>query len=144
MKIAVGNDHAGLPLMKTLKEYLRARGHELVDHGTDSEDSVDYPDYAHEVAASVSSGKADLGLLVCGTGIGMSIAANRHPGVRAALCADGYMARMARMHNFANVLCMGARVLGPGVAMEILDVFLHTPFEGGRHERRVEKLEPKP
>ncbi len=141
MKIALGCDHGGVALMNEIRRHLTAAGHELCDHGTHEEKSVDYPDFAHKVAVSVVGSEADLGVLVCGTGIGISMAANKNPGVRAALCTDTYMARMARQHNDANVLCMGGRVVGPGLALEILDAFLGHEFEGGRHARRVGKLE---
>lgn len=111
------------------------------DLGTGSEESTDYPDYAHAVSSTVSEGKVRFGVLVCGSGVGMSIAANRHPAVRAALCTDSYTARLCREHNDANILCLGARVVGVGLAEEILRVFLTTSFEGGRHQRRVGKIE---
>jgi ribose 5-phosphate isomerase B len=141
LKVAVGCDHAGLILLDDLRKLLAAKGVELLDFGTHSFDSVDYPDYAHKVAHAVSSKEADLGLLVCGTGLGMCMAANRHPKIRAAECTDSYMARMARMHNDANVLCIGARVVGAGVAHDIVETFLGTQFESGRHQGRVEKIE---
>ncbi|MCC6160347.1 MAG: ribose 5-phosphate isomerase B [Deltaproteobacteria bacterium] len=141
MKVAIGFDHAGVDLRAVVIERIRAAGHEIVDFGTDSQASVDYPDHAHLVARAVEDGEAALGVLVCGTGLGMSYAANRHPGVRAAVCTDSYLAKMARLHNDANVLCLGARVIGAGVAADILDAFFTTGFEGGRHARRVEKIE---
>lgn len=140
--IAIASDHAGLELKAFLVEVLTAAGQPLTDLGPGDADSVDYPDFAHLVATEVASGRARLGVLVCGTGIGMAMAANRHPGVRAALCHDAYTAEMARRHNHANVLCLGARVLGHGVAEQVLRVFVATPFDGGRHQRRVAKIEP--
>lgn len=139
MKIAIGADHAGVQAKSRLGELLRKAGHEVTDVGTQGEESVDYPDFAQAVARDVGSGRAERGLLVCGTGIGMSIAANKVPGVRAAKVNDPYEARMARAHNDANVLCLGARVVDPSVMDEIVRTFLETPFEGGRHARRVDK-----
>jgi len=141
MRIAVGADHAGFELKRHLAERLSAAGHEVLDHGTDSAESTDYPDFAHRVAASVASGQAERGLLVCGTGVGMAIGANRHRGVRAVSCSESFTARMSRRHNDANVLCIGSRVVGAAVAEDILEAFLATEFEGGRHARRVAKLE---
>ena len=140
-RIVVGADHAGLPLKAALVEALGARGWAAQDLGTHSAHAVDYPDFAHAVAARVASGDVAFGLLVCGTGVGMSLAASKHPGVRAVACSETYSAAMARAHNDANVLCVGARVVGVGLAEAILDAFLTTPFEGGRHARRVEKIE---
>lgn len=136
-----GSDHAGLALKHELRRHAESHGFTVVDVGTNTSDSCDYPDFAHAVAARVEAGEG-LGVLVCGTGIGMSIAANRHPGVRAALCADAFSARMTRMHNDANILCLGARVVGGGVALDILDAFLGASFEGGRHAARLAKLAP--
>lgn len=140
MKIAIGSDHAGLELKRILVAQGLA-GHEVVDVGTHSPKSTDYPIYAFRVAGMVASGEADLGVLICGTGIGMSMAASRVKGVRAALCTTEYMARMARAHNDANVLCLGGRVLGPDQALSILQAFLAAEFEGGRHARRVRMVE---
>jgi ribose 5-phosphate isomerase B len=139
--IVCASDHAAVDLKNHLAERLRKAGRAVEDLGVHDTTSVDYPDFAHAVAEKVASGEAEFGVLVCGTGIGMSLAANRHPGVRAALCHDAYTADMARRHNDANVLCVGARVVGPGVAEQILDVFFGTEFEGGRHGRRVDKIE---
>jgi ribose 5-phosphate isomerase B len=139
--IAIGSDHAGFQLKSLVADILRAAGIAVEDLGTDDVSSVDYPDFAHRVAAAVAGGTAERGVLICGTGIGMSMAANRHPGVRAALCHDAYTAEMARRHNDANVLCLGARVVGEGVAEQVLRIFLETPFEGGRHQRRVDSIE---
>ena len=138
----VGADHGGVELKAVLIERLQAWGQAVEDAGTDSAASVDYPDFAAKVAEGVASGRADLGLLVCGTGIGMSIKANRYAGVRAALCTTSYMARMARAHNDANVLCLGGRVLGAGQAEDILRAFMDGAFEGGRHARRIAKFDP--
>ncbi|MFA9411719.1 MAG: ribose 5-phosphate isomerase B [Deltaproteobacteria bacterium] len=139
--LIVGSDHAGLELKRELLGVAAELGYEVVDIGTHTSDSTDYPDYAHQVASAVGRGEG-LGLLVCGTGIGMSMAANRHAGVRAAVCGDVFSASMTRQHNDANVLCIGARVVGGGLAAEILKAFLSASFEGGRHERRVNKIEP--
>ncbi|MBP1611697.1 MAG: rpiB [Acidobacteria bacterium] len=141
MRLAAASDHAGFPLKNHLVAWLSARGHEVIDLGTHSAESTDYPDFAHEVARRIASGEVERGLLVCGTGIGMSIAANRHAGVRAARCLTEYDARMARAHNDANVLALGERVTGAGLAEAILETFLATAFEGGRHARRVQKIE---
>ncbi len=138
--LVVGSDHAGLELKRALVSVAEDLGYEVRDVGTHTTDSTDYPDYAHAVADAVAAGEG-LGLLVCGTGIGMSISANRHPGVRAAACSDVYSARMSRQHNDANVLCVGGRVVGVGLAAQILEAFLGEQFEGGRHERRVRKIE---
>ncbi|MCU0253127.1 MAG: ribose 5-phosphate isomerase B [Acidobacteria bacterium] len=142
MRIAAAADHAGFPLKSHLVAWLAARGHEVVDLGTHSAESVDYPDFGHALARRIVSGEFERGLVICGTGIGVSIAANRHPGVRAARCLSEYDARMARAHNDANVLALGERVTGAGLAEAILETFLATPFEGGRHARRVQKIEP--
>lgn len=143
ISIVIGSDHGGLALKDFLVGVLKKRGLPVEDIGTHTAESVDYPTYAHEVAAKVAAGAGSgvLGILVCGTGLGMSMTANRVPGVRAAVCTDEYMARMARAHNNANVLCLGERVIGPGLAESILDVFLNTEFEGGRHLCRIEAIE---
>jgi ribose 5-phosphate isomerase B len=140
MRIAIGADHAGFALKVHLVEALRARGHEVDDLGTFSEESVDYPPICAAVARRVSSGDADRGIVLGGSGQGEQIAANKVRGARAALCNDLYTARMARSHNDANVLAMGGRIVAPGLADEILDVFLTTEFEAGRHQRRVEQI----
>ncbi len=142
MKIAVGADHAGAGLKDRLCAFLRELGHEVLDFGTQGSASVDYPDFAHAVASAVAAGQAERGLLVCGTGQGMGMAANRHQGVRAAVCRDLFDTGLARRHNDANVLCVGARVVGEGLAEEMTRVFLETRFEGGRHQRRVDKIGP--
>lgn len=142
LTIAIGGDHAGLPLKATLQQALAAAGHAVVDFGTNEAASVDYPDFAHQVCAAVQEGRAVLGVLVCGTGIGMAIAANRHPGIRAAVLHSGTEARLTRAHNNANIACFGARLTGPEVALDALNIFLATEFEGGRHQRRLDKLSP--
>jgi len=139
--IVIASDHAGVDLKGRLIEVVRAAGREVRDLGPADSSSVDYPDFGHRVAAAVAGGEAEAGVLICGTGIGMSMTANRHPGVRAALCHDAFTAEMARRHNDANVLCMGARVIGAGVAEQMVRIFLETSFEAGRHQRRVEKIE---
>jgi len=140
MKIVLGCDHGGLQLKDTIAGALKTLGIEVVDVGTANEDSVDYPDFAAKVAEAVSTGKVDRGIAVCGTGIGMSIAANKFPGVRAALCHDSFTARMSRLHNDANILVLGGRVTGVEVALEMLKQWIATPFEGGRHQRRIDKI----
>jgi ribose 5-phosphate isomerase B len=141
MRILIASDHAGYELKQLVAEYAGNRGHEVVDLGPAGGEAVDYPDFAHELAARVGRGEAERGILVCGTGIGMAMAANRHTGVRAALCHDAFTAEAARRHNDANVLCLGGRVTGSGVALQIVDVFLAAPFDGGRHDRRVHKID---
>jgi ribose 5-phosphate isomerase B len=143
VKIAFGCDHAGYPLRAEVLAALAAGGHEALDLGARSAtESVDYPDFAHSVAGAIARGEAELGILVCGSGVGMSIAANRHRGIRAVVCSEAYSARMSRLHNDANVLCFGARVVGPDVARSLVETFVGTSFEGGRHARRVAKIEP--
>lgn len=138
--VIIGADHAGVSLKDLLAGHLRSRGIEVVDLGPHSTASVDYPDFARAVCSAVLE-RGAVGVLVCGTGIGMSMTANKVPGIRAAVCALGLQARMTRLHNDANVLCLGERITGPGLAVDILDIFLDTPFEGGRHARRVDKIE---
>jgi ribose 5-phosphate isomerase B len=138
--IAVGADHAGLALKEVLKSWLERHGHHVLDVGTHTADSVDYPDYASAVTDALLAGAAERGILVCGTGIGMAMAANKVPGVRAASCVDAYTARMAREHNDANVLTLGARIVGAEDAIEIVRVWLETAFAGDRHVRRLAKL----
>jgi len=138
--LAIGSDHAGFVLKEQLKAHLKETGVAFFDFGTDSEASCDYPEIAARLCAGVVSGQYELGILVCGTGVGMSMAANKARGIRAAHCNETYSAKYARLHNDANVLCMGARVVGPGAAEEICDVFLQTAFEGGRHQRRVDMI----
>jgi ribose 5-phosphate isomerase B len=141
--IALGADHGGVALKDHLAALLRAAGHPVTDFGTHGTDSVDYPDFAHQVCAAVESGAARFGVLVCGSGIGMSISANRHAGIRAAVLHHATDARLTRAHNDANVACFGARLTGPELAEEALRIFLSTPYEGGRHDRRLAKLAPK-
>jgi ribose 5-phosphate isomerase B len=140
MKIAIGADHAGFAAKEEIKNVIKALGHSFIDVGTTSDSSVDYPDYAEKVARAVVSGEAERGVLICGTGIGMSIAANKVHGIRAALCNDLYTARMSREHNDANVLAMGGRIVAFGLADEIVALWLGTAFEGGRHQRRVDQI----
>lgn len=138
--VAIANDHAGLALKNVLLKQIDACGFSVLDLGTNSTDSVDYPDYGHAIANAVSDGRAQFGIAICGSGIGISIAANRHAGIRAALCSSAEAAMLARQHNDANVLCLGARLIGEAEATECVRSFLTTPFEGGRHTARVEKL----
>ena len=140
MKIVIGCDHGALALKESVKKVLAELGMEIDDVGTYTEDSVDYPDVAEQVCGKVVSGEAERGIVLCGTGIGISIAANKIRGIRCALCGDVFSARMARAHNNANVLALGGRVLGPGLAGEIVRAFFTQEFEGGRHERRVGKI----
>ncbi len=139
-RVIAGSDHAGLKLRAEAVRVAREEGFEVDDLGPFSGDSVDYPDYARQVGEAVASGRARFGLLVCGTGIGMSIAANKVKGVRAAHCGDEFEARMARAHNDANVLCLGERILGLGLGAAIVTAFLQQPFEGGRHQVRIDKI----
>ncbi len=138
--IALGCDHGGYELMQAVKAHLDELGLAYQDFGTFSADSCDYPVYAEKAARAVASGACDRGILICGTGIGISISANKIKGIRAALCSDCYSAEMTRRHNDANMLAMGARVLGEGLALKIVDTFLTTDFEGGRHKRRVDLI----
>ena len=141
MKVALASDHAGVELKALLADELRAAGHQPLDLGPHDSASVDYPDYADALAAALADGRAERGVLLCGSGIGISIAANRHRHLRAALCHDASSARLARQHNDANVLALGARLIGEETAKDCLNAFLDTPFEGGeRHSRRVAKL----
>lgn len=140
MKIAIGSDHAGFGLKQTLVEHLKDKGHAVLDLGTNSEDSVDYPPFCAAVARKVVSGEAEFGVVLGGSGQGEQISANKVHGARAALCNDLYTARMAREHNDANVLSMGARIVAPHLAFEILDIFVETAFEGGRHQGRLEQI----
>lgn len=141
MRIAIGNDHAGTVLKKRLLERMRANGHSVTDHGAPTEDSVDYPDFAHPVALAVQNGKADLGVLICGSGNGVNMAANRHHGVRSALAWNTEVATLARTHNDANIIALPSRFVDASEAERILDAFLAAHFEGGRHQRRVAKIE---
>jgi ribose 5-phosphate isomerase B len=137
--IAIGCDHAGVEMKDAIIEALREKGFELKDFGTNG-DPCDYPDKAKEVCSAVVSGECEKGILICGTGIGMSIAANKINGIRAALCSDSFSTRFTRLHNDTNIMCMGARTIGPGLAIELAEIFLTTGFEGGRHQRRVDKI----
>ena len=139
-KIVIGCDHAGLILKQKVATHLQERGFDVIDVGTHTAESCNYVDFAHAVCETVRSGKADLGILVCGTGIGMSIAANKHSGIRAAACENTFSARMTRLHNDANVLCLGERVVGYGLACDMVDLFVDTEFLGGRHQVRVDAL----
>lgn len=141
MKIAIASDHAGWEIKDKVSEMIRALGHEVVDHGPASAERVDYPDFAEKVSRSVQSSSEEKGILICGSGIGMSMAANRYEGVRAVIAVTGLQARMARLHNDANVLCLGARFSGLSVIEEIVNEFLNTEFEGGRHGGRVAKID---
>ncbi|MCG8504001.1 MAG: ribose 5-phosphate isomerase B [Sphingomonadales bacterium] len=139
--IAIASDHAGYDLKSLIQKELEGRGLEVIDLGAHGTESVDYPDYGRALAEAIENGRAARGVAVCGSGVGISIAANRSPAVRAALCTDGLTARLARQHNDANVLALGARLVGVETAMDCLDAFLETEFEGGRHARRVAKLD---
>lgn len=139
--VYVGSDHAGYGLKEFMKPYIARLGYEVVDSGCFSEESCDYPNFAHNVCKNVRNNAENLGILICGTGIGMSMAANRFKGIRAALCANEYQARMSKAHNDANVLCLGSRVIGQDLALSIIQVWLESEFEGGRHQRRVDLIE---
>ena len=141
MKIAIGCDHAGVELKQTIVTLLAGAGHTVDDVGTHSGESVDYPDFASQVAGRVAGGEAERGVLICGTGIGMSMVANKFPGVRAAVVTNAFTAEATRRHNDANVLCLGARVIDPEEGPDLVRIFLATAFEGGRHERRVDKID---
>ena len=139
-RISIGSDHAGFSVKEAIKKYLENAGYAVDDQGTGSEDSVDYPDFGKAVGERVASKQADLGIAVCGSGIGISIAANKVPGIRAALAHDVVTAQLAREHNDANVLALGARIVTPATALEMVQAFLNTPFAGGRHQRRLDKI----
>ena len=141
MKIAIAADHGGYKLKETIKEYLKIRGDEVLDLGTDSEESVDYPAFGKACGEAVASGKAERGIVCCGTGIGISIAANKVKGIRCALCTDTHMAEMSRKHNDSNVLALGSRTTENKKALDIVAAWLNTDFEGGRHQRRVDMLD---
>ena len=140
MKIAIACDHGGLKLKNKIKEYLQSNGYEITDFGTDSAENCDYPDFALPAAEAVASGKCDRGIIVCTTGIGVSMVANKVPGVRCALCHDVFCAELTRRHNDANVLAMGEKAVSESDALKIVNIFLRTEFEGGRHQRRVDKI----
>ena len=141
MKIVVGSDHAAYELKEAIKEKLTKEGHEVIDVGCDSPESVDYPKYGHAVGRKVASGEAERGIAVCGSGIGISIACNKVPGIRAALCTSVEMAEMCRRHNNANVVCMGARMISQELAFDIIDTWMTTDFEAGKHLRRINEIE---
>ncbi len=140
MKIGIGSDHGGFKLKELVSDHLQKQGYEVLDLGTHSEDSCDYPIYGENVGLAVQAGEVDLGIAICGTGLGISMAVNKVAGIRGALCTNEFMAEMARGHNDANVLIMGARVLGDGLALRIVDVFLNSKFEGDRHQRRIDLI----
>ncbi len=140
MRVAIGNDHSAVELKAIIADYVRELGHEAINLGTDTTQSCDYPLYGEKVGRAVVSGEADLGIAICGTGLGISLAANKVKGVRACVCSEPYTARMSRLHNNANVLCFGARVVGSELAKMITQVWLETEFEGGRHQRRVDQI----
>ena len=137
-KLVIGCDHAAPDLKAIVRDHLIERGFDVVDVGTHTTDSCNYPDYAHALCSKIQSGECELGILICGTGIGMSMAANKHKGIRAACCSDTFSARLTRLHNDANVLCFGARVVGQGLALDLADVFVDTEFEGGKHKTRID------
>ena len=140
MKIALGCDHGGLEHKNAISEHLKERGFEVVDFGIYEQKSIDYPEIAEKVANCIASGEAERGILVCGTGIGMSLAANKVKGIRAAACSEHFSAKYTRLHNNSNILCLGGRVIGVGTALELADLFVDTEFEGGRHQRRVDMI----
>lgn len=140
MRVAIGNDHSAVELKEIIADYVRELGHEAINLGTDTTQSCDYPLYGEKVGRAVVSGEVDLGIAICGTGLGISLAANKVKGVRACVCSEPYTARMSRLHNNANVLCFGARVVGSELAKMITQVWLETEFEGGRHQRRVDQI----
>ncbi|PIE57867.1 MAG: ribose 5-phosphate isomerase B [Desulfobulbus propionicus] len=141
MKVLIGSDHGGFSLKQKIVTFLEQQGHRVEDCGCTSTESVDYPDFAQKLCQELLAGDAERGILVCGTGIGMSISANRFQGVRAALCHDNFTARMSREHNDANVLCLGERVLGDAVALDMVKTWMTTEFTGGRHQRRLQKMD---
>ena len=137
MKIAIGNDHAAVELKNEIKAYLEEKGHEVVNYGTDTHDSCNYAEYGENVANAVAAKEVDCGVLICGTGVGISLAANKVPGIRAAVCSEPVTAKLVKQHNNANIICFGARIVGGEVAKAIVDAYLETEFEGGRHEQRI-------
>ena len=137
-KLVIGCDHAAPELKAIVRDHLIERGFDVTDVGTHTTDSCNYPDYAHALCEKIQSGECELGILICGTGIGMSMAANKHKGIRAACCSDTFSARLTRLHNDANVLCFGARVVGQGLAIDLADIFVDTEFEGGKHKTRID------
>ncbi len=141
MKIALGSDHVGFDMKQVVRKHLEEKGYECVDYGSESSARCDYPIYGERVGRAVAAGECDLGVLICGTGIGISLAANRVPGIRAAVCSEAYSAQLTREHNNANIIAFGARVVGEGTALSIVDAFLNAQFQGGRHAERVALLE---
>ncbi len=139
-KIIIGGDHAAPELKNIVREHLRAKGFDVEDIGVHITESCNYPDIAHALCQKIQSGERELGILICGTGIGMSMVANKHRGIRAACCSDTFSARLTRQHNDANVLCFGARVIAQGLALELVDAFVHAEFEGGKHQKRVDMI----
>ena len=137
-KLVIGCDHAAPELKAIVRDHLIERGFDVTDVGTHTTDSCNYPDYAHALCKKIQSGECELGILICGTGIGMSMAANKHKGIRAACCSDTFSARLTRLHNDANVLCFGARVVGHGLAIDLVDTFIDAEFEGGKHQKRID------
>ncbi|MBQ8716406.1 MAG: ribose 5-phosphate isomerase B [Clostridia bacterium] len=137
-KLVIGCDHAAPELKAIVRDHLIERGFDVTDVGTHTTDSCNYPDYAHALCKKIQSGECELGILICGTGIGMSMAANKHKGIRAACCSDTFSARLTRLHNDANVLCFGARVVGQGLAIDLVDTFIDAEFEGGKHQKRID------
>lgn len=140
MKIAIGNDHAAVEMKNHIVKYLEAKGYEMVNFGTDTNESCDYPIYGKKVADAIKNGECELGVLICGTGIGISLAANKVKGIRAAVCSEGYSARLTRQHNNANIIAFGARVVDEKTAEKIVDEFLNAEYEGGRHQKRVDMI----
>lgn len=140
MKIGIGNDHAAVEMKKEIAEYLREKGYEVVNYGADTNESCDYPIYGEKVARAVAGKEVDLGILICGTGVGISLAANKVKGIRAVVCSEPYSAKLSRLHNNTNILAFGARVIGPAMAKMIVDEWLNVEFEGGRHQKRVDML----
>ena len=140
MKIAIGNDHAGVEIKEKIKEHLTKKGHTVINKGYDGKESVDYPDYIHPVSKEVKEGKADIGVIVCGSGNGAAMTANKHKGIRAAICWSEEIASLAKQHNNANIICFGERLIGPEIARESLIAFLKAKFQGGRHAERIQKI----
>ncbi len=140
MKIAIGNDHVAVEMKNLVKEHLEKKGYQVINFGTDTSESTNYPVYGKKVADAVASGECDFGVLICGTGVGISLAANKVKGIRACVCSDPYTARLTRLHNDANIIAFGARVIGPELALMIVDEFFKAEFEGGRHQTRVDMI----
>ena len=140
MKIAIGNDHAAVAMKWEIIKYLESKGHEMVNFGTDTSESCDYPEYGKAVGMAVASGEVDCGILICGTGVGISLAANKVKGVRAAVCSEPVTAKLTKLHNNSNIICFGERIVGMEMAKAIVDAYLDTEFEGGRHQRRIDMI----